>query len=187
MLTQKVTLDMKKLVLLFFVFALTLGCSKGDDSSPEPDNTSVNDSNDSTNDNNDDSPDDKPDDSPDDDPVDSIVYNFTEVGSSGVSGEATFERNEDNSTTVLIELVNASSEIHPASINFNSKEEGGDVAITLNACECAVSTTIVATFDDGSPITFDELLDFDGHINIFESDVLDDVIIAQTNIGVNEN
>ncbi len=186
MLTKKVTLDMKKLVLLFFVFALTLGCSKDDNSSPDPDNTSVNDSNDSTNDNNDDSPDDKPDDSPDD-PVDSIVYNFTEVGNSGVSGEATFERNEDNSTTVLIELENATSEIHPASINFNSMGEGGDVAITLNSCECAVSTTIVATFDDGSPITFDELLDFNGHINIYESEVLNDVIIAQTNIGVNSN
>ena len=194
---------MKKLVLLIFVFTLMLGCSKDDPSTPEPDSTTVNDSNDSTNDNPDDSTDDSPDDSTDDtpddttddnpddttndDPVDSIVYVISGLGESDITGEATFDRNEDNSTTVYIELINASSEIHPTSINFNSVEEGGEKAITLNACECAVSTTIVATMDDGSPINYDELIDFDGHLNIYESEVLDDVIIAQSNIGSNSN
>jgi len=119
------------------------------------------------------------------DPANSVIYQLEGFTNSNISGEATFARNQDNTTTVFIRLVGASEGIHPASIHFNSKEEGGSQAIRLNSCECLESETVVTQLNDGTSINFDELIDFDGHLNIFESETLSDVIIVQTNIGSN--
>lgn len=119
------------------------------------------------------------------DPANSVIYQLAGTTNSNISGEVTFARNQDNSTTVYVLLVGASEGIHPAAIHFNSKEEGGNQAIGLNSCECLESETVVTQLDDGTSINFDELINFDGHLNIFESAVLNDVIIAQTNVGSN--
>ncbi len=121
------------------------------------------------------------------DPINEVIYQLSGITNSNITGEARFVRNSDETTTIYISLINASSEIHPASIRYNSAQEGGGVAVTLNACLCAESETIVTSLDNGNPITFNEFQEFDGHINIYESDVLDDVIIAQVNIGSNSN
>ena len=119
------------------------------------------------------------------DPTNSVIYQLEGTTNSNITGEVTFARNHDNTSTVFVRLVGASEGIHPTAIHFNSKEEGGSQAIRLNTCICLESETMVAQLDDGTSINFDELIDFDGHLNIFESEVLSEIIIAQTNIGSN--
>ena len=121
------------------------------------------------------------------DPINEVVYQLTGVTNSNITGEARFVRNEEDATIVYIRLINASEELHPASIHFNSVEVGGNLAVTLNSCICFESETTITNLDNGTPISFDEFLLFDGHINVYESEVLNDVIIAQVNIGSNSN
>ncbi len=119
-------------------------------------------------------------------PVNNVVYNLTAVSGSNIGGQIQFTRNEDNSTTVFIRLLNPSG-LHPASIHHKTREEGGERAITLNTCECEESITEVAELDDGSAISFDGLRNFDGHVNIYLSETQNDVIVSQANIGSNKD
>jgi hypothetical protein len=113
-----------------------------------------------------------------------VDYELFSANGSGVTGVASFIPNDDGSTTIYIELQNASREIHPATLNFGSLDDQGTVAVSLNECLCAISETIVTELNDGQPITFVELMTFDGHLNIYESQT-DGTIIANANIGSN--
>jgi hypothetical protein len=118
------------------------------------------------------------------DNVERVDYALESFDNSGVTGTASFIPNEDGSTTVYIQLENASQGIHPATVNFGSTEDGGSIAITLSECECAISETLVTQLDNGTQVTFLELMGFDGHLNIYESPT-DGTVIAQANIGSN--
>ena len=118
------------------------------------------------------------------DNVERIDYDLETIGNSGVTGTASFIPNADGSTTVFIQLDNASQGVHPATINYGSMEDGGSLAITLTECECTISETLVTQFDDGTQVTFIDLVGFDGHLNIYESPT-DGTLIAQANIGSN--
>ena len=161
---------MKKVFLVFSLsfLALSIGCSDGEDADVNtPDNP--------------DSSEPAPE-IPDD--PERVDYNLISVDGSNVTGVASFIPNDDGSTTVYIDLENASQGIHPASINFGSLEDGGTIAITLKECECEISETVVTQFDNGTPVSFVDLVTFDGHLNIYESPT-DGSIIANTNIGSN--
>ncbi|WP_297794755.1 hypothetical protein [uncultured Eudoraea sp.] len=116
--------------------------------------------------------------------VDQIDYNLIAVNNSGITGKATFTRDSNGNTTILIELVNTNTDEHPAYVNFNNAAEGGPKAITLEPCTCAVSTTVVTQLDDGTPIDFNKLLNMDGHVSILNSPTNDE-IIAVADIGIN--
>jgi len=115
------------------------------------------------------------------------VFTLKPVSNSQISGKVTFTKNEDGSTTVLLEISNSSTDIHPAFINYNNAETGGSVAITLAPieCECEASTTIVTTLDDGTPITYEQLMEFDGHLSIHQNGEHLEIIIVEGNIGSN--
>ena len=117
------------------------------------------------------------------------LYTLSPVSNSKISGKVTFSKNEDGSTTVLLEINGSSKDVHPAFIYFNNAATGGEVAITLNPidCDCESSTTIVATLDDGTPITYEQLLKFDGHLKIHQNGDHLEIIITQGNIGANAN
>jgi len=119
--------------------------------------------------------------------VDEKAYNLSSANGSGITGTATFTRDSNENTTILIELNNTNTEEHPAYVRYNSAAEGGIIAITLEPCTCAVSTTVVTRLDDGTPIDFDKLLNLDGHVSIQESPENDDVIVATVDIGINGN
>jgi len=118
--------------------------------------------------------------------VDQIDYQLSPVNASGITGTATFTRDSNSNTTILIELTNANTDEHPANVHLNSAAEGGPIIITLEPCTCAVSTTVVTQLDDGTPIDFDKLLNLDGHIIIQESNANPDVV-AVVDIGTNAN
>ncbi len=118
--------------------------------------------------------------------VDQIDYALTAMNGSGITGKATLTRDSNDNTTILIELNNTNTEEHPANVRFNTAAEGGPIAITLEPCTCAVSTTVVTQLDDGTPIDFDKLLNLDGHVRIEESSTNPDVV-AIADIGKNAN
>ena len=116
--------------------------------------------------------------------VERADYALLSTNGSNVTGLASLIRNEDDTATLFIKLENASEGLHPATVNFGDTETGGSVAITLERCECEVSETLITQLDNGTPITFDELMVFNGHLNIYESPA-DDTIISQADIGSN--
>lgn len=117
------------------------------------------------------------------------LYTLSSVSNSNISGKVTFKKNEDGSTTVLLEINGSSTDIHPAFIYFNDAATGGEIAITLEPidCDCESSSTIVTTLDDGTPITYEQLLKFDGHIKIHQNEDHMEIVITEGNIGSNAN
>lgn len=113
-----------------------------------------------------------------------ISYTISQVANSGVSGTATFTQEDNLSTHVLIELINSNTTTNPAFINFNSAAEGGDIALTLNACECSISNTTITTLDNGGSITYEGLINLNGHISILDEN---GNIVAVADIGSNSN
>jgi len=124
-----------------------------------------------------------------DDPAAAVIlqeveYNIYDVAGSGITGIATFTQEDNGSTHVLIELNGADTSTNPAYINFNSASEGGDIAITLSACECSISDTTITQLDNGTQITFEGLIVLNGHITILDGN---NNIIAVADIGSNSN
>lgn len=118
----------------------------------------------------------------------STVYTLSEVNGSGVSGTATFyERN--NGYTLVEIMVDGTPAlgIHPAHIHFNSAEEGGGIAIDLNNVDgdTGISRTSIVAQNNNKDITYEQLLEFDGYINIHLSPLDLATLVAQGNIGSN--
>ena len=126
---------------------------------------------------------------PDPDTGDTRTYMLGSVGDSEISGTATFIENSDNSVTVELELQNTEAGgQHPAHIHFNTAVEGGGIAITLGTVDGSTgeSSINITSQDDGTPVTYDQLLQFDGYINVHQS--TDDLgtLLVQGDIGQNE-
>lgn len=118
-----------------------------------------------------------------------IVYDLTGVSNPAISGTATIIEFNDNSITVELDLNNTvAGESHPAHIHINTAVEGGEIAITLGTVDGATgfSTKNFTARDNGTPITYQQLLDFDGHINVHQSAADLETIISQGDIGQNE-
>jgi len=115
----------------------------------------------------------------------SVEYFIYDISNSDISGKATFTREDNGSTHVLIELEGAFTSENPAYIRFNSASEGGSVAITLKACECAISNTTITQLDNGSPITYEGLIKLNGHITIHNGVGPQAPIAAVADIGSN--
>ena len=134
-----------------------------------------------------------------DDPVEPVIefrqatYDLNSVSNSGVlpngvEATATFQELHNNQTLITLSLEGESTEtglIHTAHIHENDVETGGGIEYFLGPIDGL----------DGAPGTseyvvdasFDELTEFDGYINIHESNDALGVIISQGNIGGNAN
>ncbi|WP_228853373.1 CHRD domain-containing protein [Aegicerativicinus sediminis] len=118
---------------------------------------------------------------------DSKVFQLYAKSNPSISGTATFMQQRDGSTEVQINLMGVSSGTHPSHIHFNSAAEGGDIAITLDPVDASgMSLTMISALDDGSPILYNDLIQFDGYINVHLSASDLATLIAQGDIGTNE-
>ncbi|MGO3238441.1 MAG: CHRD domain-containing protein [Psychroflexus halocasei] len=119
---------------------------------------------------------------------DSKSYELMTVSNPAISGMVTFTENDNSSITVDIDLDGPTSGMHPAHIHMNTAAEGGDIAISLEAVDgtTGMSSTTFTTMDDGTSITYQELINFDGYVNVHKS--ADDLgtLVAQGDIGQNE-
>lgn len=121
----------------------------------------------------------------------SKTYNLASVANPNISGTAKFINNTDNSVTIELQLSGTpDGGMHPAHIHngFAQQAVGGTIALDLGTVngDTGFSTTTVSTLNDGTPISYEQLLDFDGYINVHLS--ADDLgtLVAQGNIGQNE-
>jgi hypothetical protein len=117
------------------------------------------------------------------------TYDLSSVAVPEISGTATFIENDDNSVTVELDIQNTpAGGSHPAHIHYNTAAEGGDIAISLAPVDgtTGFSSITFSAEDDGTPVTYDQLMDYDGYINVHLS--ADDLgtIVAQGDIGQNE-
>lgn len=119
---------------------------------------------------------------------DSKSYSLMSVSDPSISGMVTFIENDNNTTTVEVDLNGTTSGMHPAHIHMNTAAEGGDIAISLEPIDgsTGMSSTTFSAKDDGTTISYEELLNFDGYVNVHKS--ADDLgtLIAQGDIGQNE-
>lgn len=116
------------------------------------------------------------------------VYQLSELNSSGVSGTATFVEIEGGTTLVVVQLSGTPADgSHPAHIHMNTAAEGGGIAISLEAINGSngLSETTIETTDAGDVITYDELVAYDGYINVHLSAQDLGTVVAQGDIGGN--
>ncbi|MFI2741151.1 CHRD domain-containing protein [Zhouia sp. PK063] len=150
---------MKKLFLLFTLATLGISCGNDDNNSGMVDPNPTG---------------------------DKMTYALNEVAGSSASGTATFAKNTDGSVTITLSLSGAMSGTHPAHIHFNTAAEGGDIAISLTPVDDnGMSTTTVTKLDSGEMISYEQLIDFDGYINVHKSASDLGTLIAQGDIGQN--
>ena len=116
------------------------------------------------------------------------TYALAPVSNPAISGKVTFTKLDATSTLVTIELIGTTAgNTHPAHIHANSASEGGSVVIGFNPVDGATgkSETTVTQLNDGTPITYEGLLEFDGYVNVHLSPAEISIFIAQGNIGSN--
>ena len=115
------------------------------------------------------------------------LYEITSISDDRIDGQMIIRERNDGSTQLELSLNGVRSDhVHPAYIHFNTALEGGGIAMTLIPVDGNSSTSVteITKLDSGVPISYDELVAFDGHINI----QLDDdhgTVVAQADIGEN--
>ena len=117
------------------------------------------------------------------------TYELVAVGTSGVSGTALFQELDDESTKITLTLTGTSSGgDHPTHIHANSAAEGGGIVLHLTNVDGAtgISETIVTELEDGTAISYESLIAFDGYINIHTAPDNLGTLLAQGDIGSNE-
>jgi hypothetical protein len=107
----------------------------------------------------------------------------------GISGKVTFAERDDGITVITIELNGTSAGgDHPSHIHANSAAEGGGIAVDLNNVDGAtgISETEISMLNDGSGVSYNDLINFDGYLNVHLSTSDLGTLMAQGDIGQNE-
>ena len=118
-----------------------------------------------------------------------ITYDLGSVAVPEISGNAIFTEFSDNTVTIDLELQNTpEGGQYPAHIHFNTAAEGGGIALTLGTVDGSTgkSSVMVTTLDDGTAGGYDDLINFDGYINVHLSAEELSTIVAQGDIGQND-
>ena len=121
--------------------------------------------------------------------LESRTYTLHSVDKPEIQGSVKISELENGNSEVLLKINGSSTDIHPAYIYSGGESGNGAIAITLAPieCDCEESITTVSKLDNGTPITFQGLKAFNGHIKIHQSATELGTVIAQGNIGVNGN
>lgn len=114
------------------------------------------------------------------------TYELHESADSGISGFVVFEELADGSTLITIDLNGTESGVeYPAHIHANTVAEGGGVDIPLTNVDgnSGISETEVSSLN-GTPITYQNLIVYDGHVNVHNPDDTS-ILFAEGDIGGN--
>lgn len=115
------------------------------------------------------------------------VYPLASVSDPNISGTVSFQK-VGNQTKITVELDGTTAgNMHPAHIHFNSAAVGGAIAVSFTDINGASgrSVTMVSELDNGTPITYEELINFNGYVNVHLSATQLSTLVAQGNIGSN--
>lgn len=118
------------------------------------------------------------------------TYVLSTLGVYGVSGNALFEKRVNGNTLVTLSLVGTiSGETYPATVNLGSilSVGGGPSVKILNNVNGTTgkSYTNIRNLDNGTNISYENWLVYDGYINVYQSPISIDNIICHGNIGSN--
>lgn len=117
------------------------------------------------------------------------MYELHSVADPNIEGTATFVKLNDGATSITIQLSGTPADgRYPAHIHGNTAVEGGGIEISLQPIDGASgrSVTIVRETDAGMPVSYEDLLEYDGYINVHLSQDNLSTIVAQGDIGQNE-
>jgi hypothetical protein len=106
-----------------------------------------------------------------------------------ISGTVTFQERNDDATLITVQLAGTSSgAVHPAHIHASTAAEGGAILLDLISVDGASgkSETVVTTLNDGSTITYNQLINLDGYVNVHLSTTELATLVAQGDVGNNE-
>ena len=115
-------------------------------------------------------------------------YALNELDGSGVDGTVTFRKVGTDATLIIIQLSGTQEgNSHPAHIHSGNAATGGPIVVDFNPVDGATgrSETTVTTLEDGTEVTYEELIAYDGHVNVHESATALQVMVAQGDIGSN--
>ncbi len=116
-----------------------------------------------------------------------------EVNNSGVKGIVQVIKSPSGNSFISISLEGTNSgNTYSTNIYNNSLSEGGDIAFSLSNINGEDNKTVISStslnsmyfHDPELDITYDQLLNFNGHIKVLNNKS-DSTILAQGNIGVN--
>lgn len=119
----------------------------------------------------------------------SKVFVLSTVGTAGISGTATVVEKSDATLSIELNLKNTiAGNSLAAQIRLNTAAEGGDIALTLKPVDGATgkSTTTIKALDNGTAITYQQILSFDGYINVNATADKSSALVSQGDIGQNE-
>ena len=119
----------------------------------------------------------------------SKVYTLAEKDAPTISGSVTFSERVNGTALAVLEIQNTPEEgIHPAHLHDNNIATGGGIAFTFNAVDgnTGFSYTQVETLDNSTAISYDDILTYNGYINVHLSASQLGTIVAHGNIGSNE-
>jgi hypothetical protein len=114
------------------------------------------------------------------------TYTLTSVGDGNITGTAVFAERTDGSTIVTVNTIGTTSgETYPVYIRSNSAAETGDVLVDLESVAGSTGTsgTILTERNNGTVITYDDLLALNGTLVITTDD---ETVVSQSDIGSNQ-
>jgi len=117
------------------------------------------------------------------------TYTLNSVSNPAISGTVKFAERSDKATVITIDLDGTTEgNTHVAHIHSNSAAETGDIILDLTAVNGAtgMSETIVKELNDGTDISYSELLELNGYVNAHLSETDLGTLVAQGDIGQNE-
>ena len=120
---------------------------------------------------------------------DETTYDLAELSDSGVSGTAKIEELDDGTSKLTLDLTGTPSDgMHPSHIHANTAAESGDIIISLNEVDgsTGMSETIISEDAAGNMVTYQDLLEIDGYINVHLSPDELTTVVAQGDIGQND-
>lgn len=117
-------------------------------------------------------------------------YPLSTVGTYGVTGNVLLEKRLNGNTLMTITLTGLlEGDFYPASMNLGSIQSigGGPVVLTLGFINgtTGIGYTNIKSLNSGVQCTYDNLLVYDGYINIYQAIDASGIIISQGNIGSN--
>lgn len=118
-----------------------------------------------------------------------INYDLSALTEANISGNLLFEERRNGFVKARIQLEGTEEgQIHPAHIHMNTAAEGGGIVISFNPVDgtSGLSETNIRATDDGEDFSFNQITDFDGYVNIHQSEEELGVILAQGDIGQND-
>lgn len=116
----------------------------------------------------------------------SVSFDLYDVNNSEVMGTISMLNNDSTQVIMIIALTEGTGQSHPAAIYLETANESGAKVVQLNALNgSGVSATTFGALDDGTEITYDSMLEFDGNIKV-ELSTSDNTIVAMGDIGQNK-